>query len=97
MTTRSRVLRTQPVRETRIRIAGLSLLEISTPENLNYNTIIMIVRCVECLPANKEADEVDCVEQSRLKISFRKLFFSFITKTYPPFLVEEHAAHRDRM
>ena len=77
VTTRSRVLRTQPVRETRIRTAGLSLLEISTPENLNYN-IIMIVRCVEWLPANKEADEVDCVEQSRLKINFRKLFFSFI-------------------
>ena len=91
------MLRTQPVSETRIRTAGLSLLEISTPENLNYE-IIMIVRCVECLPANKEADEVNCVKQSRLKMSFRKMFFSlnFII-FFLPSLVEEHAAHRDRM
>ena len=90
------MLRTQPVSETRIRTAGLSLLEISTPENLNYE-IIMIVRCVECLPANKEADEVDCVKQSRLKICFRELLFSFNFIIFLPSLVEEHAAHRDRM
>ena len=97
VTTRSRVLRTQPVSETRIRTAGLSLLEISTPENLNYDIIIMIVRCNECLPANKEADEVDCVKQSRLKICFRELLFSFNFIIFLPSLVEEHAAHRDRM
>ena len=91
------MLRTQPVRETRIRTAGLSLLEMSTPENLNYDIIIIMnVRCNECLPANKEADEVDCVKQSRLKICFRELLFSF-PSFFLPSLVEEHAAHRDRM
>ena len=37
----SRVLSRQPVRETRIRRAGLSLLEISTPENLMSRLLIV--------------------------------------------------------